>query len=106
MCNGCKGLWLVGGIAGFGLLDGCLEDYGRDWDRSQLVGWPDCWEDDGEGRCEAGCMLDLMKGGADGCLWAYTADSGANWFRVWQHGRKSGCEGGWIGYCGLGVVIC
>ena len=26
--NGCKVLWLVAGIAGFGLLDGCLEDCG------------------------------------------------------------------------------
>ena len=70
------------------MLDGCLDDCDLDWDRSRLVGWLDCWEDDGEGRCEAGCELDLMKDGADGCLCAYTADSGANWFRVWLFGRK------------------
>ena len=78
----CWGLWLVDGIVGFDLLDGCLDDCGWDWDRNQLVGWLDCWEDDGEGRCEAGCKRDLMKGGTDGCLRAYRADYGANWFRV------------------------
>ena len=66
MYTGCGGLWRVDGVVGFDLLDGCLGDCGRDWDRSRLVGWLDCWEDDGEGRCEADCKLDLMKGGADG----------------------------------------
>ena len=42
------------------------------------MGWLDCGEDDGEGRCEAGCKLGLMKVGADGCLYAYTADYGAH----------------------------
>ena len=86
--TGCKGLWLVGGITGFGLLDGCLEDCDCDWDRSWFVGLLHSWEDDGEGCCEAGSELGLMKGGADGCLGAYTADSGANWFRVKLFGRK------------------
>ena len=75
-------LLLVDGIVGFDWLDGCLEDCSYDWDRSRLVGWLDCWEDDGEGRYEAGCKLDLMKGGADSCMRAYPADSGAHWFRV------------------------
>ena len=70
------------------MLDGCLEECDRDWGRSRLVDWFDCWEDDGKGRCEAGCKLDLMRGGADGCLCAYTADSGADWFRVWVLERK------------------
>ena len=50
---------------------------GRLW-KGLFVGWLDCGEDDGEGCCEAGCKLDLMKGGADGCMRAYTADSGAH----------------------------
>ena len=66
---------------------GRLEDCGWDWDRSPFVGWLDCWEVDGEGRCEAGCNLDFMKGCADGCLRAHTADSGENWFRVWLLGH-------------------
>ena len=79
-------MWLVVGIAGVGLLDGCLEECGRDWVRSRFVGWLDCGEDDGEVRCEAGCKLDLMKVGSDDCLCAYTADYGAHWIRVWLLG--------------------
>ena len=54
----------------------------------RLVGWLGCCEDDGEGRFEAGCNLDLMKGGANGCFCVYRAGSGADWFRVWLLGRK------------------
>ena len=52
------------------------------------MSWLDCWEGDGEGRYDACCKLDLMKGGTDGRMRAYTADSGANWFRDWLLGRK------------------
>ena len=93
-------MWPLDGIVGFDLLDGCLDDWDWDWDRSRLVGCLNCWEDDGEGRREAGCELGLMKGGADGCMCAYTADV------FCCLGAGEAVRGGWLKYSSLGLASC
>ena len=57
------------------------------------MSWLHCGEDDDEGSCEAGLKLGLVEGGADGCLCAYTADSGAQWFYVRLLGASEAVRG-------------